>query len=227
MSIYYGGEFHRQRLPQGAETSISMAGSVHTTQPHQISEFRIPFRVFRELHDNVGLLATAFAGGWAGTPGFRLASWPKGFRFDAPLWGDLMLSPNPVQLETTTVTNVLRTLTPHTQSASFVTASVIGTETGASSPVGVQAQATGGALVPIPGGYSLLLFTIVLLVPTAYLARRRIGKPRSSADIQVVPQRSSGSYAQYLTKLEDLKSRGIVNERVYRKLRDEYEEKLR
>lgn len=86
-----GGTF---LLPSGVLIAMSMDTSSNLNQPHEITEFRIPFSVFTVMQNTIGFRATAAHGSGSA---YTAVSWPIGSVPNLPsTWGELTLSPTPV-----------------------------------------------------------------------------------------------------------------------------------
>lgn len=81
-------------LPSGVNIAMSMSGSPNLAQPHQITEFQIPFSIFPEMQNTVGFRATA---GYYSNSGLTAAEWPEDSSGPTPAtWGELTVSPTPI-----------------------------------------------------------------------------------------------------------------------------------
>ena len=79
-------------LPEGAKVAFSMASSSNRAQPHEISEFMIPFSIFPGMRNTIGFSVAAGHGG-VGSSEFSLALWPANRQKDNPsTWGEMTMS---------------------------------------------------------------------------------------------------------------------------------------
>lgn len=77
-------------LPSGVQMAMSIGSSTNLAQPHEISEFQIPFSIFPGMQSVIGFAATAYTSS-------MLSIWPHLYYRDIPnTWGELTISPNPV-----------------------------------------------------------------------------------------------------------------------------------
>jgi hypothetical protein len=68
-----------------------------------------------------------------------------------------------------------------------------------------------------------IMIAAVLAVITVLAKRRR--RELLSPETRAISQPVAARYAEYLTRLERLKAEGVINDKVYQKLRSEYQEK--
>ncbi len=77
-------------LPSGVQVAMSMGSSPNLAQPHEITEFLIPFSTFPGMQSIIGFRATAAHGDGAA---YTAVAWPEGSVDPAPAtWGELTIS---------------------------------------------------------------------------------------------------------------------------------------
>lgn len=97
LSIGTGGsDWNRGNpLPSGVNIAMSLSASPNLAQPHQITEFQIPFSVFPGMQNTIGFRATA--GYYAAPSVLTAVEWPQDSSGPTPTtWGELAVSPAPI-----------------------------------------------------------------------------------------------------------------------------------
>jgi hypothetical protein len=83
-------------LPQEVKVAFSMASSSNQAKPHEIAEFLLPFSIFPGMQNTLGFSVAARHGNFGSQ--FSLALWPANrAREDLSTWGELTISPTPIQ----------------------------------------------------------------------------------------------------------------------------------
>jgi len=164
-------------LPSGVLIAMSMGTSSNFNQPHEITEFSIPFLLFTAMHNTIGFRATAAHGSG---DSYGAVSWPTGSVPNLPrTWGELTLSPTPIlpslssssTAQTTSATSISTT-------KSLLALQTPSTQVGASV---VQTQSTQSTGLVMPSGNLGLIGigAIVALVASVLVVVRR-RKPQAA-----------------------------------------------
>lgn len=95
----------------------------------------------------------------------------------------------------------------------------------------VQVYSVSGT-IDIGAALFILPVNVAFIVASSYISLRRMRAthretpPKAPSSVKNHEVRVGARYVEYLARLERLKSEGFINERVYQRLRSEYQKKM-